>query len=416
VFASWDGEEYGLVGSTEWVEEFLPWLRDANVAYIVGNFLLDPALSPSVVNKNANKQNTDVSTRGTNLKVSAAPLLDNIIHAATAAVPSPNQTVPGQTVHDLWDKRISTMGSGSDFTAFQDFAGIPSLDIGFDSGPGEAVYHYHSNYDSFHWMEKFGDPGFIYHRTMAQVLGLITAQLADQPLISFRAADYAHALDRYVQKVEDKLNSVLSPTTTTEIDMASLTDDKLYFELRGSTHHHNNSSLTPFSLASGQSFKHSLKRLHRALTKLTKRAASLDEHADRLRDQVRRGGHLPWWKWPAKLKLGLEIRRVNTKYKYLERSFLFEQGLDGRPWFKHVVFAPGLWTGYAGGKFYFLVFISGSMVPGGWCVVRERRESADEMTAVFPGLVESIDNQDWSNAERWVDIIESRIRNAAHGL
>ncbi|KAK3310448.1 uncharacterized protein B0T15DRAFT_518552 [Chaetomium strumarium] len=359
VFASWDGEEYGLVGSTEWVEEFLPWLRDANVAYI----------------------NTDVSVRGTHLKASAAPLLDNIIHAATAAVPSPNQTVPGQTVHDVWDKRISTMGSGSDFTAFQDFAGIPSLDIGFDSGPGEPVYHYHSNYDSFYWMEKFGDPGFVYHRTMAQVLGLITAQLADLPLISFRAADYAHALDRYVQRVEDKLNAALSPTT--EIDVATVTDDKLYFELRGGTRNNNNSSLTPFSLASGESFKHSLKRLHRALEKLTKRAVSLDEHADRLRDRVRRG-HLPWWKWPAKLKLGLEIRKVNTKYKYLERSFLFEQGLDGRPWFKHVVFAPGLWTGYAG--------------------------------AVFPGLVESIDNQDWSNAERWVDIIESRIRNAAHGL
>ncbi|KAK4044484.1 hypothetical protein C8A01DRAFT_42668 [Parachaetomium inaequale] len=364
VFGSWDGEEYGLVGSTEWVEEYLPWLSDANVAYI----------------------NTDVSVRGTYLKAAAAPLLDNIIHAATAAVPSPNQTVPGQTVHDVWDKQIKTMGSGSDFTAFQDFAGIPSLDIGFDSGPGEPVYHYHSNYDSFYWMEKFGDPGFVYHRTMAQVLGLITAQLADLPVISFRAADYAHALDRYVKKVEDKLDEALS--LSSEITTASLLDDDVYFELRGSTRNFNsnpNSTLTPSSVSSSssaESFRTSLKRLHKALEKLTARAARLDKRADALREKLAR--HIPWWRWPAKLRLGFELRKVNTRYKYMERSFLFEQGLDGRPWFKHVVFAPGLWTGYAG--------------------------------AVFPGLVESIDEGDWVNAERWVDIIESRMRNAARRL
>ncbi|KAL2134960.1 hypothetical protein VTI74DRAFT_10281 [Chaetomium olivicolor] len=354
VFASWDGEEYGLIGSTEWVEEFLPWLDDANVAYI----------------------NTDVSVRGTYLRASAAPLLDNIIRAATSAVPSPNQTVHGQTVYDVWDKQIKTMGSGSDFTAFQDFAGIPSLDIGFDTAPNGPVYHYHSNYDSFYWMQKFGDPGFIYHRTMAQVLGLLTAQLADLPVISFRAADYARALDRYVKKVEDKLDEAMSPTH--EISLFSLSDDDTYFTLRGST---RNSSLFT-STSSAGTFKTSLGRLRKSLEKLTRHAVALDKRADELKDQLSR--HIPWWKWPAKLKLGHEMRRVNTKYKYMERSFLYEQGLDGRPWFKHVVFAPGLWTGYAG--------------------------------AVFPGLMESIDNQDWTNAERWVDIIESRMRNAARRL
>ncbi|SPQ18813.1 d1f29f99-ca83-442f-b59f-37161cc1d279 [Thermothielavioides terrestris] len=352
VFASWDGEEYGLVGSTEWVEEYLPWLNDANVA-------------------------------GTTLRVSAAPLLDNTIHAVTASVPSPNQTVPGQTVYDLWDKRIKTMGSGSDFTAFQDFAGIPSLDIGFDSGPHDPVYHYHSNYDSFHWMEKFGDPGFAYHRTMAQIIGLATAQLADLPVISFRAADYAQALDRYVKQVEDKLDEALSPAR--EIDISSLNDDGVYFELRGSTRNSSSSSSSAAASAgspSAESFRHSLKRLHKAVGKLNKRAVALDKRADELDRRLRQ--HLPWWRWPTKLRLGFQIRQVNTKYKRLERSFLFDEGLDGRPWFKHVVFAPGLWTGYAG--------------------------------AVFPGLVESIDNQDWANAERWVDIIESRIRNAAQRL
>ena len=268
-------------------------------------------------------------------------------------MPSPNQTVPGQTVYDLWDKQIKTMGSGSDFTAFQDFAGIPSLDIGFDSGPGEPVYHYHSNYDSFHWMDEFGDPGFAYHRTMAQVVGLLTAQLADLPVIAFRAADYARALDRYVDKVEGKLEAALAPAA--EIETASLLDDEAYFELRGSTRKSNPTTLTTTaatSSASAESFRLSLKRLHKTIAKLTARAVELDEQADRLTEKLK--GHIPWWNWPARLRLGWAIRKVNTKYKYLERAFLFEQGLDGRPWFKHVVFAPGLWTGYAGGKSFFL--------------------------------------------------------------
>ncbi|KAL2261354.1 hypothetical protein VTK26DRAFT_4351 [Humicola hyalothermophila] len=367
VFASWDGEEYGLVGSTEWVEEYLPWLKHASVAYI----------------------NTDVSTKGPHLTTSAAPLLHNVIRWATAAVPSPNQTVPGQTVYDVWDKQIRTMGSGSDFTAFQDFAGIPSIDIGFGAAPDGPVYHYHSNYDSFHWIKKFGDPGFKYHRAMAQIIGLITAKLADLPLISFRAAEYAHELDGYVTKVEDKLRAVLDPAAEA-IDMSSVDDDDVYFPLRASTRNTStsaslSSSTTATSKTAGPaaSFGRSLARLHDALrNKLAERAARLDERARELELALRAG--VPWWHWPARLKLGLEIRKVNTKYKYLERSFLFEEGLDGRPWFKHVVFAPGLWTGYAG--------------------------------AVFPGLMESIDNADWANAERWVDIIESRILDAVHKL
>lgn len=236
------------------------------------------------------------------------------------------------------------MGSGSDFTAFQDFAGIPSLDIGFDSSPEQPVYHYHSNYDSLHWMKKFGDPDFAYHRTMAQLIGLITAKLADLPVISFRAGDYGHALEYYVTKVEEKLDDALSPK---ELDVFSLADDTTYFELRGSTR--NSSTATLFSTSSPDvlSFKKSLRRLHKVLEKLIERAVKLDKHADDLDRRLE--GHIPWWNWPAKLKLGFAIRKVNTKYKYLERSFLYEQGLDGRPWFKHVVFAPGLWTGYAGG-------------------------------------------------------------------
>ncbi|KAK4162543.1 hypothetical protein QBC43DRAFT_77503 [Cladorrhinum sp. PSN259] len=364
VLASWDGEEYGLVGSTEWVEEYLPWLKDASVAYV----------------------NTDVGCRGKFLTASAAPLLNKIIYEATAAVPSPNQTTPGQSVYDVWDKKIKTMGSGSDFTAFQDFAGIPSVDIGFNNDIHSPVYHYHSNYDSFHWMEKFGDPGFVYHRTMAQILGLIVAQLADLPIISFGAKDYAHALNGYVDKVEAKLKAALSPTTF-ESSSLLLEDQDAIFEMRASQRNTssvvNSSSKKDSPSIPALEFKRSLKGLHKVIYKFKKQAKKLDERAEELRLELA-DDDIPWWNLPAKFKRWHRIRRVNTQYKYLERSFLYEQGLDGRPWFKHVVFAPGLWTGYSG--------------------------------AVFPGLVESIDTEDWTNAKRWVNIIEIRIKNAAKAI
>lgn len=122
VFASWDGEEYALLGSTEWVEEYLPWISATSMSYV----------------------NVDVGVRSPHFKVSAAPLLHNLLFETTALVQSPNQTVEGQSIFDVWDGDISPLGSGSDYTAFQDFAGVPSIDMGFGGSPeGEPVYHYH---------------------------------------------------------------------------------------------------------------------------------------------------------------------------------------------------------------------------------------------------------------------------------
>ncbi|KAI2616006.1 Zn-dependent exopeptidase [Hypoxylon sp. NC1633] len=340
VFASWDGEEYGLIGSTEWVEEYLPWLSATNVAYV----------------------NVDVGVCSPLFKASAAPLLDKILYEVTALVQSPNQTIEGQTVRDLWNGHISTMGSGSDFTAFQDHAGIPSLDFGFC---GEAedfpIYQYHSNYDSFHWMSEFGDPGFQYHKTMAQILGLTVAKLAEALLIPLNATDYADALEKYVQKVESKLASPRTePSTEEEI-----------FEFRART-------VGTEMKGDATLFGEELARLYQSVSELRSAAVKLDAKAEKLAKKAKE--HIPWWKWISKLKLIHDIRFTNTKYKKIERAFLYQPGLDSRPWFKHVIFAPGIWTGYSG--------------------------------AVFPGLVESIDNKDFTNALKWVDIIDDCIRTA----
>jgi len=323
VFASWDGEEYGLVGSTEWVEEYVPWLKHANVAYL----------------------NVDVGVKGRNFDAAAAPLLNQLLYDVTAQVPSPNQTVKGQTVRDTWNGRIRTMGSGSDFTAFQDHAGIPSLDAGFNAGADDAVYHYHSNYDSFHWMSTYGDPGFVYHRAMAQILGLLTAALADEPLVAFRATDYADALQRYVDSIKAKLAAASLALSAFDDDTLPLSADETV-ALRTSTR--RRSAAVVSSSGRRTDFEAGVARLDRAVWHLKTHATDLDALAHRLRGDAAK--RLPWWKWPKELRLGFAIRAVNSKYKQLERNFLYDGGLDGREWFKHVVFAPGLWTGYAGGE------------------------------------------------------------------
>jgi N-acetylated-alpha-linked acidic dipeptidase len=349
VFASWDGEEYGLVGSTEWVEEYLPWLSHANVAYV----------------------NVDVATTGPIFHAAASPLLNKLLNEIVQLVPSPNQTVAGQTIGDLWSGHINTMGSGSDFTAFQDFAGVPSIDMGFGPDPkapgdnGGAVYHYHSNYDSFHWMNTYGDPGFHYHAATAKLWALFTASLAEQPVIPLNATDYALAIASYIAQVEAKLDAAIAGTLSEEA-AAEARARPTPSAPKGDIH----------------ALKLSFKALHRAASDLHAAATAHDAWAATLAAAA--GVDIPWWKWFTKLKLYYRIRQVNGRYKYLERQFLHAEGLDGRPWFKHVIFAPGLWTGYAG--------------------------------AVFPGVVEAIEARDWGNAERWVGIVEGKVGDAAGSL
>ncbi|KAI9752623.1 MAG: hypothetical protein M1815_000387 [Lichina confinis] len=317
VFCSWDGEEYGLLGSTEWVEEYIPWLSESAVAYI----------------------NVDIGTVGPRFSAAASPILNQLLYDVTSIVPSPNVSIEGQTVRDTWDGHIRTMGSGSDFTAFQDFAGIPCLDMSFKNGPQDALHHYHSNYDSFDWMDRFGDPGWHYHATMAKIFALVGAKLADMPVVPFGAADYSRALITYVESAKGDLLDDDEKKDERKLSFASLDD---------------------------------------ALQGLLRAAVRLDGSAAALTGRLHR--HVPWWKWWKKAKLYHNIVTVNDKYIGLERQFLHFEGLDGRPWFKHVVFAPGLWTGYSG--------------------------------STFPGIVESIERKDWVNAQRWIGIVETRVQAA----
>ena len=179
VLASWDGEEYALLGSTEWGEDHAKYLTHHALAYI----------------------NLDVAVSGPNFKGSASPLLNLLLRAVTKRVTYPSQSSEkSQSVYDHWKEtggaQISTLGSGSDYSVFLDHLGIPSLDFGFTGGHGDAVYHYHSNYDSFHWMDKFVDSDWELHATAARVMGLLTATLSENIVVDFKLEEYATVLRR----------------------------------------------------------------------------------------------------------------------------------------------------------------------------------------------------------------------------
>jgi len=171
-----DGEEYNLIGSTEHVEVRMAELRRNGVAYF----------------------NVDVAVTGSDFEASASPILQTALLRVLERVADP---VSNKTLRAIWAEKGSTLkglGAGSDYVAFQDMAGTSSLDMGF-SGPG---FPYHSCYDNFDWMEKFGDPGFQYHRTMAQVWALLILEVADRELLPFDFEVYASAVKGYVDDLE----------------------------------------------------------------------------------------------------------------------------------------------------------------------------------------------------------------------
>ena len=175
-FASWDGEEYNLIGSTEHVENRLDELRRDGYAYL----------------------NVDVGVIGNDFRAAASPLFERVLLRVLDRTSDP---VTNQTLRQIWDEKqvgLQGLGAGSDYVAFQDIVGTSSIDM-FFHGPR---YPYHSCYDSYEWMKDFGDPDFAYHKVMGEVWALLILELADQPVLPFDMEAYASAVSRYVSDLE----------------------------------------------------------------------------------------------------------------------------------------------------------------------------------------------------------------------
>ena len=304
VYASWDAEEYGLVGSTEWGEEMADSLKRKavmllNVDAAVGGRELSVAGIPSlrdlflssaldVIEPRSGKSLGDVwlkSERDAWAKDAPVDLDESIWQAA-----SPSSSA--QAAPRPFSPRLEPIGSGSDYTVFVDHLGVPALDIDFKGGYGV----YHSIYDNFYWMEKFGDPDFVTHATAARLYTRIAMRAASAEIVPLTFTPYA---DELREQLDDLRRRVIRNQRT-------------------------NSGAV-------------------AIAGLPSIVTAILEFEAQARDVDRR---LAAFKSTAHDDAAL-LARANDALTEFERSWLNLAGLPGRPWFRHAIFAPGLTTGYA---------------------------------------------------------------------
>ena len=317
VYASWDAEEYGLVGSTEWCDQHREEISEKavmllNVDSAVSGPELDvdgvPSLrelmleaAGSIQDVRSGRPLRDVWMAKKRAAWSgAAPVdLDGLWDGPTVAE-DPSKPYSGASSGALGRKfspQLNPLGSGSDYTAFLDHLGVPSLDAGFSGRYGV----YHSIYDDFFWMEKFGDPEFVIHATAARLYTVLVMRAAGAEVVPLKFAPYGDALREYV---DDLRRMVARKARTVESESAR---PPIVFD--------------------------GLPRLVASIKAFDGQAGALDAATDAL---AKRDGIAP-----------AHLIKVNDALTKVERSFLLPKGLPGRPWFKHSVYAPGLTTGYA---------------------------------------------------------------------
>jgi N-acetylated-alpha-linked acidic dipeptidase len=189
IFASWDAEEWGMLGSTEFVEEYAERLERFGVAYL----------------------NLDVSATGFDFGAGGSPSLRGLTRELAREVPDPRGN---GSIYATWRKRYAvpdssepTMGDpggGSDFAGFYNHLGIPHADWGF-GGPGGV---YHSAYDSNRWMEQFGDTGYVAHAAAARLAAAMLLRLANAAIVPYDYEEFARTMRRYTERTSRQLASI----------------------------------------------------------------------------------------------------------------------------------------------------------------------------------------------------------------
>ncbi len=276
LLGSWDAEEYTLTGSTEWGEEFAEDLRKNAVVCL----------------------NVDASTSGRDFTVSAVPSLVPALAEAAEVVQDP---ATGRSIYEQWKQQpkpgnirsyavssatgpvpFGLLGGGSDFMVFLQHDGVPSLDMIFDGPYGV----YHSLYDDYAWMERYGDPGFQYHAAMSRLWGLLALRFADADVVPLDYASYASEVGSYLQGLE--------------------------------------------KIAPPDLFATSIRPLIEKCQAWQSTSAPL-----RMRLEARRSGEAGG---PA--ERDLPPASLNTRLVAEERALLDDEGIPGRPWFRHLIYAP----------------------------------------------------------------------------
>jgi N-acetylated-alpha-linked acidic dipeptidase len=357
VYASWDGEEPGLLGSTEWVETHAKELQAKAVLYL----------------------NSDENGRGF-LSAGGSDSLQHLLNQVAAAVTDPETGVSVQArlrAHTLaetaggtadpdaraavdaagggGDLLLEALGSGSDYTPFLQHLGIATLSVEY-GGEADQSGVYHSRYDTFDHYVRFGDPGFKYGVALAQTNGRVMLRVADAQLLPQQAGTVAQRIDGYVHQ----LHALADARRKHAADLQSMLDARV-FELSSDP---TRPLLAPASEAPVPFLDFT--PLDNAVTRLTSSARAFDA-AYAL--QFAAGATLP----------APRAAQVNALLRSLERALTDPQGLPGRSWYTNLIYAPGLLTGY-GAK-------------------------------TLPGVREAIEHSQWQTAEEYARRTAAALSN-----
>lgn len=317
IYAAWDAEEPGLIGSTEWAEEHYDDLRAHAVAYInsdvTGRGFLDMSGSHSL-EKFINDVARDVQDPETKLSVWK--------RAQLAIIAQPDSPEARQEARNRPDLRIGSMGSGSDYGAFLQHDGVASMNIGFGGESGGGIYH--SIYDDFYWYTHFADTDFVYGRALAQVGGRAVMRLVDADMLPFEFGDFADTIQMYTKQVKD-----LARKMREDIEERNLELQEGAFAAAADPHE---KSVAPA----------------KEVVPPVLNFAPLDNANDALAHsaaEYRQAFELANANGGAALA-GAALADVNKLLIESERKLTLDEGLPGRPWFKHMIDAPGQYTGY----------------------------------------------------------------------
>lgn len=351
VYAGWDAEEPALLGSTEWAEHHGPELKQKAVAYINtdgnGRGYLGAGGSHSL-ERFINGVARDVEDPETGLTV---------WKRSQAAVIRTGTPTERREARERADLRIDALGSGSDYTPFIQHLGIPSLNLGFGGEDGGGVYH--SIYDSPAWFERFSDTTYVYGRALAQVVGTSVMRLANADLLPYEFTNLAETIRGYVSQ----LKTLRDETAERVAETNRMIDDGVF--------------------AATADPKEPLQPPKREALLPALNFAPLDNAVDSL---ARAAGRYDKASGEA-ISGGADAAafgRANAMLRDTERMFTSPEGLPKRPWFKHLLYAPGLYTGYG--------------------------------VKTLPGVREGIEQKDWGTVEREVARLAGAIERAARHI
>ena len=319
VYASWDGEEPALLGSTEWAEQHADELKRKAIIYINsdanGRGYLGAGGSHDFQHL-VNQVMADVTDPETGVSVAARSRAAIRVGAFSGEKTDPRELKAAEGGADL---PLEALGSGSDYSAYLQHLGLPALDLGY-GGEDQSGGVYHSLYDSFHHFTTFDDPGLKYGATLSKTAGRIVLRLADADTPPMRFGDFAEAVSTYLEEV------------TKLADERREQDRKREALAKDDAFRVASDPLKPVGAPAPETeTPHiELAALSDAVDHLKKSATTFDSaYADKgsRLDAARRA-------------------KLNAMLRDIDQLLLDERGLPGRPWFKNLVYAPGRLTGY----------------------------------------------------------------------